>query len=121
MFARLAAGLKRLPDEVRRMRFRDARRILDYWRDAPPESEMLAFLAQCYTTWEPASRREMTEQEVIAEHRASLERRWKSGQALNPKQLLEAMGGKIAAPGAFQASPLQYTGIGEWPPKPAAG
>lgn len=101
------------------MTFRDARLILDLWRDAPPEAEMLSLLAACYTSWEPYSRASMTEQEVIAEHRLSLERRWKSGQALNPKQLYEAMGGKISSPVASPGhGPQSYTGIGEWPPKP---
>lgn len=61
--------------------------------DFPPEGEMMAFFARAYTSWEPPSRMNLTEEEVEREHRASLERRWNSGQAMSPKQILEAFGG----------------------------
>ena len=71
------------------MRISDARAIGELWVNAPPEAEMLALLAQVYTTWKPGGAREMT----AAEHQASLEARWRSGAAMNAKQLFEAMGG----------------------------
>jgi hypothetical protein len=52
------------------------------------------------------------------EHMDSLEARWASGQYLNPKQMFEAMGGKILAPGADLNHPwanAQLPGIGPFP------
>jgi hypothetical protein len=73
------------------MRFSDALALKKCWDDNPPENEILAVLAQAYTTWRPLSlRRPMTHEE----HMADLERRWKSGHVLSPKQMFEAMGGK---------------------------
>lgn len=63
-----------------------AREILDFWQEYPPENEMLCLLAQVYTTWKPKG--EMTAQD----HQRSLEARWAAG-AMNPQQILAAMGG----------------------------
>lgn len=76
------------------MRMSDARAITELWREAPPESEMLALLAAVYTTWRPGGK-ELTEEEAIAAHRRSLEERWKSG-AMNAKQFFEATGGRLS-------------------------
>ena len=35
------------------MPFPHALRIFQYWESFPPEHEMLAMLAKCFTTWEP--------------------------------------------------------------------
>jgi hypothetical protein len=75
------------------MRHADARAIFKYWTDAPPENEMLALLAGVYIDWKPASAKPMTEEEASAAHMRSLEQRWASGNAMNAKQLFEAMGG----------------------------
>lgn len=74
------------------MRMRDARALSEFWQDCPPESEMLALLAQVYTTWRPVHARQMTPDE----HQKSLEARWASG-AMNAKQLLDAFGGSPVA------------------------
>ena len=71
------------------MTFREARAITDFWKDFPPESEMLALLARIYTTWRPMS----AEVKTPEDHQRSLEERWSSG-AMNVKQLFELMGGK---------------------------
>lgn len=87
------------------MRISDAREITNQWADAPPEAEMLALFAQVYTTWKPNSALPKTQEEADAQHMASLEARWKSGNAMNAKQLFEAMGGAggvaYRADGAF--------------------
>lgn len=85
------------------MPFRHAREILTYWQSFPPENEMLVVLAQVYTTWRPQNVQPMTEEE----HRQSLERRWGSGQAMSPKQMLEAFGGgnvSIGRDGVFRGA-----------------
>jgi hypothetical protein len=92
LIARLASGLKKLPSEVRGMRMSEARAITDFWCDCPPEGEMLALLAEVYTTWRPASRRVSD----AASHRRSLEERWAAG-AMNAKQLLAVSGGAPVA------------------------
>lgn len=73
----------------------EAQELFEYWAESPPENEILAMLARVYTTWEPKSAKQMTEEERRAEHQQSLEARWKSG-AMNAKQLFEAMGGAKA-------------------------
>jgi hypothetical protein len=87
--------------------------LFNYWGSYPPEHESLALLLSIYTTWEPANARPMTEAEVQAKHRASLEARWKAG-AMNAKQMFESMGGVIGGkPGALlSANP---PGIGPFP------
>jgi hypothetical protein len=74
------------------MPFRDVRHILEYWMERPPEHEMLITLAIQHFGWRPPTK-PLTEAEVIAAHRKSLEQRWAAG-AMNPKQLYEAMGGR---------------------------
>lgn len=94
------------------MRFRDARRLFEYWQDSPLENEMLAMFAKIYTTWKPQTGRVSAEED----HRKSLEDRWKAG-AMNPKQMFEAMGGAIslnAVPGQKLAV-AQMPGIGPFP------
>lgn len=71
------------------MTLRDARTIVSFWRECPPEGEMLAMLARVYTTWRPP----MTEEEMLVEHRRSLQRRWSAG-ALSAKDIV-GMGGVI--------------------------
>ncbi len=84
-----------------------AEEILGYWRNSPPEHEMLAMFARVYTTWEPADAKPMTPEE----HRKSLEDRWKAG-AMNPAQLFKAMGGNIIrSPADLKKMP----GIGPFP------
>lgn len=78
------------------MTIREVERQFRYWRSSPPEHEMMAMFARVFTTWEPAESRPMTE----AEHRASLEARWKSGAAMNVKQVFEATGGTLSLSGA---------------------
>jgi hypothetical protein len=90
------------------MEFRHAREILEYWDECPPEHEMLALLARVYTTWEPKLKHPKTEEEVEREHRASLERRWKSGQAMSAAQMVQAFGGagklSIGKDGVFRTA-----------------
>lgn len=81
--------------------------LFEYWSRSPPEHEMMALLAQVYTTWRP-DRAPMTE----AEHRRSLEARWKAG-AMNPKQLFEAWGGQAAV--IDPSKGLVLPGIGPFP------
>ena len=73
-----------------------ARELFAYWRLVPPAHEMIAMLAQIYTTWRPegAAAAPKSETEIIIEHRKSLEERWAAG-ALNVKQMFEATGGRI--------------------------
>jgi hypothetical protein len=110
-----------MPAEIRAMAFTDARAILSYWHHSPPENEMLALLAQCYTTWRPTGTAAMTREE----HQRSLEQRWASG-AMNAKQIFESMGGNknksvavSIAPdgGAVTVSQVaqQAAGIGPFP------
>jgi hypothetical protein len=89
--------------------------LCDYWADRPPEHESLAMLLDAQTDWEPYSRKAKTEEEAIAEHRRSLEQRWKAG-AMNIKQMYEATGGVIAldAQGAG-GKPVPMGGIGPFP------
>jgi len=96
------------------MTFRQARGFLEYWKHHPPEHESISVLVQAYTNWRPQG--PMTEAEVIAQHRRSLEERWKAG-ALDPKQMLEIMGGKIVADSSHPLASVQSTGVGPWPPK----
>lgn len=77
------------------MRRSEARSITDYWKECPPENEMLALLAQVYTTWRPSSILNMTEEERMVEHRKSLQRRWDAG-ALSAQDLVRG-GGVISA------------------------
>lgn len=62
--------------------------LFDYWRDHPPENELVAVLAQCFTSWKPRAGQAKTPEE----HMRSLEARWQSG-AMNVKQLFEGAGG----------------------------
>lgn len=78
------------------MPMRHAFEIIDYWRQWPPEHEMMAMFARVYTTWTPSGK-PMTEEEAKVEHRKSLQRRWDQG-ALNVKQILEVTGGVIEGP-----------------------
>ena len=77
------------------MTLRDARAITDFWQECPPENEMLAMFARVYTSWEPASILNMTEEERMVEHRKSLQRRWDAG-ALSAQDLVRG-GGLISA------------------------
>lgn len=97
------------------MTFRDARQVLDYWSERPPEHETAILFAQQYLGWRPAAK-PLTEAEVVAAHRASLEERWKAG-ALNVKQMFESMGGVISVGGAPGAQPIggPIPGIGPFP------
>lgn len=72
----------------------EAMEIFDYWNDFPPEHELMRIAVMVFTTWEPYTK--PTEEEVIAQHRKSLEQRWKGG-AVNVKQLYEATGGQLKA------------------------
>lgn len=96
------------------MRFREARQVLEYWNENPPEHEMLCTLARMQG-WEPRGK-PPTEAEVIAAHRKSLEQRWAAG-AMNPKQLYEASGGFISADGTAGVKPIggNLPGIGPFP------
>jgi hypothetical protein len=90
------------------MAFADARAILQYWAEAPPENEGLAILAQAFTSWKPARHQTTTTED----HQRSLEERWADG-AMNPKQIFEALGGKqgqtvglsITPDGTFRIEP----------------
>lgn len=86
--------------------------LFEYWRNWPPEHESLAALRAAFTGWEPDNARPMTPEE----HRASLEARWNSAQAVNVKQLYE-MGGLMATdgqPGARMTG-ANLPGIGAFP------
>lgn len=114
-------ALKKTPAEVRDMTFPQYYDLCEYWRGAPPEHESLAMLLGAFTTWEPDLPR------TAQEHMASLERRWRSGQYMNPRQMFEAMRGAISVqggPGDRQGAPLvsdgTMPGIGPFPGSPAA-
>jgi hypothetical protein len=62
----------------------DARALVEFWRECPPQDEALAILAQAFTTWRPP--------QSADDHQRSLEARWQGG-AMNAAQLLAAMGG----------------------------
>lgn len=70
------------------MPWADAQLLLEHWEETPAVHETNAILAEALTSW-ARKRRPMTAQE----HRNSLEQRWRSGQAMSPKQMVEAMGG----------------------------
>jgi len=70
----------------------EAFRQFKYWERFPPEHELGTMFARVFTTWRPES----DEPTSMAEHMASLERRWKSGAAMSPRQIYEAMGGNAA-------------------------
>jgi hypothetical protein len=74
------------------MPFRHALEVIAYWNDFPPEHEMLAMFAQCYTTWKPGGK-PMTEEESRVEHAKSLKQRWAAG-AMSAKDLV-AGGGRL--------------------------
>ncbi len=76
------------------MRMADVRAVITFWRQVPPEAETLALLASVYTTWRPEGQ-ELTEEQVVAAHRRSLEERWRAG-AMNAKQFFEATGGRMS-------------------------
>lgn len=90
--------------------------LFTYWASCPPEHETLALLARVYTTWEPANARPQTPEE----HRASLEARWRSGAAMNVKQMFEAMGGAISVDGSTgqRMTGANLPGIGRFPGAP---
>jgi hypothetical protein len=71
----------------------DAFELLDYWRESPPEHEMLAMFARVYTTWQPGGGA-MTEEQARVEHQKSLKQRWDAG-ARSAKDLV-GMGGALA-------------------------
>ena len=75
------------------MTFPEALDLFEYWQEVPPENELLAILVRAQTNWEPGSVSSMTEDQAQEANRQAVERRWASGQALSPKQLLEAFGG----------------------------
>jgi hypothetical protein len=77
------------------MTFRQARQVLDYWYESPPEHELLALIARSHG-WEFKSARVPTAEERRAAHHASLEARWKAG-AMNAEQILKSMGGATVA------------------------
>jgi hypothetical protein len=85
--------------------------LCEYWSDRPPEHESLAMLLEAQTSWEPSSRQINS----VADHRASLERRWKAG-AMNIKQMWEATGGVLSlnAQGSG-GKPVPMGGIGPFP------
>jgi hypothetical protein len=99
-----------------------AEELFAYWRQNPPEHELLSTWLKAATDWE-AEPPPMTEEERQAQHRASLERRWKSGHYLSPRQIWEAFGGKVTPPkGAAVAPgtsnilrPDKFPGIGPFP------
>ncbi len=90
--------------------------LCEYWADHPPVCELLSMLATCYTTWRPRSR-PMTE----AEHRASLEARWKSG-AMNIADLYKCMGGAMSLDGSHgkKMTGRNLPGIGPFPDQATA-
>lgn len=94
------------------MTLSQARNIVKYWDNYPPEHELLAILTRAYTAWEPA--RQLTEEEIQIEHRKSLEARWKAG-AMNAKQMFEATGGVINITGTGGVPPDKLPGIGPFP------
>jgi hypothetical protein len=53
LYGRLMTGLGISLVEARRMTLPEAMRLFVYWRTNPPVHELLAVLAQVYTTWEP--------------------------------------------------------------------
>lgn len=118
--ARVCTALKIVPAIARAMPLPDVLALCEYWSENPPEHELGALFARVFTTWKPGGNRPMTPEE----HRASLEERWNSGQALSPKQMFEAWGGSLryAGPAAPQpADPADLPGIGRFPgapPKP---
>lgn len=73
------------------MTLQEARALTEYWQDCPPENELLTLLTQAFTTWKPG--KPLTEEEMIVEHRKSLQRRWDAG-ALNARDIVR-MGGAI--------------------------
>lgn len=85
-----------------------ANRLFAYWENHPPEHDILAMLARVYTTW---GEKPMSE----AEHRASLEARWRAG-AMNVKQAFEAWGGgPMTLDGSRSGAPPKLPGIGPFP------
>lgn len=92
----------------------EALSLFEYWRECPPENEMLALMARVYTTWTPDGGREMTREEHQAAHMASLEARWKAG-AISPKQLFESMGGGAMLGSSANSDPGDMPGIGRFP------
>jgi len=87
-------------------------RLFEYWKRNPPEHELVAMMARVYTTWRP----EVDGPQSEAEHRASLEARWKAG-AMNVKQIYEAMGGvlKMGGGSSNPIPPDKFPGIGPFP------
>lgn len=87
----------------------EAIELFEFWDNCPPENEMLAMLAQAFTTWRPAKKQVMTHED----HQRSLEERWASG-AMNAKQILEAFGGKAVSVNiegvARPAAPVAFPG-----------
>jgi hypothetical protein len=89
------------------MTFPEAVELLEYWQECPPEHEFLALFARVYTSWEPKSVASMTEEEVQAANLRQIEKRWASGQALSPKQMMDAFGGArvgIGSDGVFRGA-----------------
>ena len=117
MIARLCSALKKLPAEVKTMTLTEARELFAYWAISPPENEMLVLLATVYTTWRPKQigiSKERTEQDIMIEHRRSLEDRWARG-ALNVRQMYE-MGGPRVSTG--HRGGANMGGIGLFPGSP---
>ena len=112
-------GLKKLRSEIRQMTFPEVYQLFDYWRGAPPEHELAAMLARAFTTWDPGEDWERIEDPVkrAVAHRASLERRWKSGNFVSPEQLFKSMGGARIAQHNGR-DPGDMPGVGRFPGAP---
>lgn len=97
------------------MPFRQARQILDYWKEDPPEHELLGLYARVRMGWKPNAK-PVTEEEARIAHRKSLEERWAAG-AMNIKQMWEATGGVISADGTAGVKSIgpNIPGIGPFP------
>jgi hypothetical protein len=93
------------------MRLSHAQQLLRHWQASPPENELLAMLAQAYTTWRPKD----ASPKNLREHVASLEARWNSGEAMNIKQVFEATGGRLSAGAGPVDGAEVMPGIGPFP------
>lgn len=75
------------------MTFPQAMALVKYWEDQPPEHEIGEIFLRAYTTWKRSGVK------TIADLRAEQEAKWTSGEAMNVKQMFEAMGGELKLPG----------------------
>lgn len=99
-----------------------AEEVFNYWREDPPEHELLAAIAIRFESWQPGEKQYANEEERTAAHRESLERRWASGQYMNAKQIFDSMGGKVMVKTAEEMkknpnaiTPDRFPGIGPFP------